>query len=497
MTPPATALNRLSRYHPLPLLLAGLVVLTLYRGWVFASVNLSLYFDEAYYWFWSTDLAYGYFSKPPMIAWVIRLMTSTCGESETCIRGGALLLFPVTTLLVYGIAAKTFDRRIGFWAALAFTSLPVVSFYSRVMTTDSLLLFYWALALFGFVQARQHNRWRDWLLMGLGIGGGLLSKYTMGFFLLSLLLYCIFESDCRTLWRNPKLWAGLGLAAALFAPNLVWNQTNGFASFKHTAEIAKWNGDLFHPDKFFEFVGGQFLLFGPVLALALLVLALRQRDKLLHDPRIRLPLAFSVPMLLIYTVQSLVARANLNWAAAAYVPGAIVAAAYFSQVGWMRLFKAGLLVNLLLGIGTYHYVEVAQSLGFKLSRKLDMYTELKGWRELGAALHALRRQYPDAGLLCDNRRVLSELIYYSQPHPLDAAIYNPSGQISDHFRLTADVSRSPHLTFIFVAADTPPADFSAHFAEVTDLGSIEAVVHDDYVLKYRVYHVKRFLGYGL
>ena len=34
-----------------------------------------LFFDEAQYWLWSRDLAFGYFSKPPLIAWLIRLAT--------------------------------------------------------------------------------------------------------------------------------------------------------------------------------------------------------------------------------------------------------------------------------------------------------------------------------------------------------------------------------------------------------------------------------------
>ena len=33
---------------------------------------LDLYPDEAQYWTWSRDLAFGYFSKPPVIAWLMR-----------------------------------------------------------------------------------------------------------------------------------------------------------------------------------------------------------------------------------------------------------------------------------------------------------------------------------------------------------------------------------------------------------------------------------------
>ena len=44
----------------------------------FAKIDLVL--DEAQYWTWSRELAFGYFSKPPMIAWVIRGSTKICGN---------------------------------------------------------------------------------------------------------------------------------------------------------------------------------------------------------------------------------------------------------------------------------------------------------------------------------------------------------------------------------------------------------------------------------
>ena len=44
--------------------------------------NNDLVLDEAQYWTWSRDLAFGYFSKPPMIAWVIRGASELCGNAR-------------------------------------------------------------------------------------------------------------------------------------------------------------------------------------------------------------------------------------------------------------------------------------------------------------------------------------------------------------------------------------------------------------------------------
>ena len=34
--------------------------------------KIDLFFDEAQYWAWSLNLDFGYFSKPPFLAWSIR-----------------------------------------------------------------------------------------------------------------------------------------------------------------------------------------------------------------------------------------------------------------------------------------------------------------------------------------------------------------------------------------------------------------------------------------
>ena len=62
-----------------------------------------LFFDEAQYWSWSLEPDFGYYSKPPLIAWLIRLATETCGSSEFCIRLPSPLLHAMTALAVFAV----------------------------------------------------------------------------------------------------------------------------------------------------------------------------------------------------------------------------------------------------------------------------------------------------------------------------------------------------------------------------------------------------------
>ena len=74
-------------------LLAGLGALLALRLAAVYAARIDLVLDEAQYWTWSRDLAFGYFSKPPMIAWVIRVASDVCGQSEPCLRAASPVLY--------------------------------------------------------------------------------------------------------------------------------------------------------------------------------------------------------------------------------------------------------------------------------------------------------------------------------------------------------------------------------------------------------------------
>src|ERR1700680_4162877 len=56
--------------------------LTLVRLIGLAPSVVDLFPDEAQYWAWSRDLAWGYFSKQPLLAWTIAAADHVCGRAE-------------------------------------------------------------------------------------------------------------------------------------------------------------------------------------------------------------------------------------------------------------------------------------------------------------------------------------------------------------------------------------------------------------------------------
>src|SRR5262247_3575180 len=87
-------------------LLAGLMVIRLI-GLKFSVVDL--FFDEAQYWAWSREPALGYFTKPPLLAWIIAVAERICGTSEACVRAPSPVFYFATCLVVFAVARQLYD----------------------------------------------------------------------------------------------------------------------------------------------------------------------------------------------------------------------------------------------------------------------------------------------------------------------------------------------------------------------------------------------------
>lgn len=477
------------------LTLVGLLALiTLYRLLVIQHSGLSLDYDEAYYFGWARSFEFGYYSKPPMIAWLIGLTTRVCGDGELCVKSGTLIAYPLTAWFVFLIGRHLFDARVGFWSSIALTTTPAAFFSALFVTTDVVLILFWTLALYYFVRALEQNAWRYWLAAGIAGGLGMLSKYTMILFPLSALLYLALSPGRRQHLREPMFYVAVLVALLVFSPNLVWNYQHQFVSFSHTAEISQLDRGLLHPAKMFEFLAGQFAVFGPILMSVFVYTVVRARRLAIAESQFLL-LCFAVPFLAVITLQSLLARAHFNWAAPTYVAASVLVVGYLVEKRRSALLGCALAVNITLGLAMYHYHSLADKLDIELSHDTDPFVHRLGWRQVGAQVQAVLERYPDATLVADGRRVLAEIVYYVKPHPFDAGIWNPGGKVTDHYRLSADIGTRVGQSFVFVSANTRRHQLESRFESVKHIASVNVPVYSDHVLSFQVYLVENFLGY--
>ena len=427
------------------LLIVGAV--TFLRLLWLAGQPIDLYPDEAQYWIWAQKLQFGYYSKPPMVAWLIWATTHLFSTSDLAVKVSAPLLYVVTSLVVHATAKRLYDARIAAWSMIAFITLPAVSLSALIISTDVPLLFCWAVATYGFVRAREEGGQRWWLLVGIAGGVGLLSKYAMGFWLASALGFLLLVPDER---RHLKPFLlSLLLTLAVYAPNFAWNATNGFVSYLHTRDNANVRDYGLHPQAFAEFAGAQFGVFGPIFLGTLIVIVAGAR-RIGADRRALLLMSFALPTLAIMLVEAMLSRAQPNWSAPTYLTATILVVAYLTQKGRDGLVQWSVVLHVALCVLLLGARDISKAVGHPIPGKLDPLHRVRGWQTLGNSLSQIRLQYLDLPLLADQRELMAAMIYYMQPHPFDMRMWNPAGHVRNGFEMDNSLGGTPGGDYLWI-----------------------------------------------
>lgn len=431
-----------------------------------------LFFDEAQYWSWAQEPAFGYYSKPPLIAWLIGATTAVCGAAEPCVRLSSPILHTATALAVAALGAQLYDRRTGALAGLVFATLPGVSLSAGIVSTDVPLLLFWALALVGFQGLLASRAWWPALLLGVSFGLGLNAKYAMAWFLISVAVFMFVTPSARRLLKDVRLWAALALGIAMLVPNIVWNARHSFATVGHTADNANWQGGLIHPLKALEFIGAQFGVFGPILFAALLVITWRAYKEGVPASD-RLLLAFTWPVLGIIIFQAFLSRAHANWAAVSYVAATVlVTATMVRNLDWGWL-KASLALHVVLVGG----IALAAALAGRAALPLNAepFARTLGWRALADVTRmelesARKAGKPYAAVLTDDRALTAELLYYMQGEPTPVEAWREGGRPHDHYELTRPYTGARPGPVLLVSIKPDPGNILSAFERVEEIG---------------------------
>jgi 4-amino-4-deoxy-L-arabinose transferase-like glycosyltransferase len=470
------------------------IVLFIFRVVYLPLSSMPLFYDEAYYHYWSENLAWGYYSKPPVVAWLIAFTTGLLGgASELSVKLSAPVLYMFTAVVIYFTANQLFDRKVAELSALAFITAPIITFNSMFITTDAPLLFFWSLAIWSFIQAVQSDRLVYWLLLGIALGFGLLSKYTMIVLCGGMLLYLLLEPEHRGLLTRPGFWMAGVIALLLFLPNLYWNYQYDFISFKHTSEISKLQQSLIHPERFLEFFIGQFVVFGP----AAMWLMLHHLRKAVNDPRLRLLLYLTLPLFLLISIQAFLAKANLNWAAPVYVAGSILVGYALASIDKKRLVIIAIGINLIMAATLYFYTPLQDVMGIEPTRKNTPYYRLAGWRELMQSATDSTQEFVELPWVSDSRKLLSYVNFYVSQFsgkPLSLYGFNPDDRIKSQYELTRDLRSADSSEFIFISEYA--RDLSGCFSESRLITHLQEPVYSSGVRQLFIYYVKGFSGYG-
>lgn len=386
--------------------------------------------DEAHYWDWSRRLDFSYYSKGPVIAWVIAGFTSVFGVNAVAVRIGAALFSALTTYALYLFGKDAFkSEKIGFYSAVILNTVPIFSAGSALMTPDMPFVFFWTASIWCVYKALSENHPAWWLGAGALTGAGFLSKYTMALILPCVLLTMLFTEEGKKALKSPWPYVAATVALLISTPVIYWNILHEELTIKHTLGQINPETNKTGLRLGIEFFGSQLALVTPILFVAVAYGIWTAAKTGFKEKNLGLILAFftSAPVFLFFFFKGFHGKVQGNWAAASYITAAPAALWILYRLLESSGEKAKKMYKLLafagitiavLSSGFAYFPWVAENVGYKTVLYGAPYNRVTAWRELGNRISkTLAEMPPETFIMADSYQITSELAFYVKGNP--------------------------------------------------------------------------------
>ncbi len=175
-------------------------------------------------------LASGYVAYPPITPFFGRISLDLFGTSLRGFRFFAALAQAIIAVLSGLMARELGGKRFAqVVAALAVAISPVSLASGALMQYVAFDYLFWVLTAYLLIKLLRSGNPVLWVPIGAAIGLGMMSKYSMAFFVASILVGLLL-TDARRYLASKWLWIGVAVSLLVFLPNLIWQIQHHFIS---------------------------------------------------------------------------------------------------------------------------------------------------------------------------------------------------------------------------------------------------------------------------
>ncbi|HEY1993937.1 MAG TPA: glycosyltransferase family 39 protein [Edaphobacter sp.] len=223
-------------------------------------------------------LDWGFVAYPPLTPFVERVGLEIFGVSLVGLRLFSVMAQALAIVMTGWMAWELGGGRLAQIAAalvVATSGLPVFEGTEFQYSTFDYL--WWVLIAYFVIRLLKTEDPRWWMAIGATLGVGLMTKYTICFFIAGILGGMVL-SGARRFFLSGWFWGGVGVALLIFLPNLVWQARHDFISVHflqhiHARDVAQGRAQGFVKDQFLICTN----LFAAPLWIAGLIYFLRDR----------------------------------------------------------------------------------------------------------------------------------------------------------------------------------------------------------------------------
>jgi 4-amino-4-deoxy-L-arabinose transferase-like glycosyltransferase len=493
------------RLLALVLILAVSLFRIVYVGWL---SPFELAQDEAHYWDWARNLDWSYYSKGPLVAWLMHislwlfksLSVSLTGSEILAIRLPAIACGALFLLAVYWLTVLIHRREsLAFYVTAIAAVLPTTTAGGILMTIDSPFVCLWTWSLLvGYYALFRQKLWA-WPILGAMIGLGILAKYTMLLWPASAVLFCLFTPAYRKTFKEPGIWICALVTGLCCLPILIWNISNDWVSLRHVAGQAgvsqqrstiRWLGPL-------EYIGSQFALGMVIFTAIWLGGMLKYRPGREVRPERLYFWWLSAPTIALFFLVSFRVGIQANWPIVGFVSGTILASRRYAGRCRCNTWRNLLIVTVVLSLVVTGFAlnpkplipVMSGVLGKDKVRNWDPTSRLRGWKWLAEKVDHYRAEIRESEqkepvLVADRWNYAGEIGFFAQGQPKVLCVGRATGDRYSQYDLWRpnpidDAQEFLGQTFILVGE--PKEEYPSAFEQLDPPIKLEYREHGELV----------------
>ena len=230
--------------------------------------------DEAYYWKYAQQLAWGYFDHPPMVAIFIKIGYALF-QNELGVR----LLFVATSALTIWVWQQIIKPKNLVLFYLLVSSIAILHAVGFIATTDGPFLLFASLFFWIYKQYLQHDSAKNVILLSLTLACMLLTKYH-GVIIIGLVVL----SNLNLLKRRT-FWLTFLSVCLLLSPHIIWQINNGYPSIKY--HLFERSQTPYHIGFTLEYISVQLIVLGPLVGLLFFYLFQKHKANTLFEKTLK------------------------------------------------------------------------------------------------------------------------------------------------------------------------------------------------------------------
>ena len=225
----------------------------------------------------------------------------------------------------------------------------------------------------------------------------------------------------------------------MITPNIAWNINNNWATFAHTADNAALNRMGLNFIESLKFIGSQIIMIGPLIFLFFIFVFVKN---LINDFNTRFLLIFSLPVFIIILIESILVRANANWAAVSLISFLILFVHTIFKYSKKLIFINNI-TNFVFGLCFFFLIGISAPYG--------PFKKISGISSFADFLISHHNLEHINKLVISDRMMFSNLHYIFYNSEIQMYVpFTPNNKWAHHFQITNPLPADFNDNFIFL-----------------------------------------------